>query len=188
MPVYTSLSSLVVIHGLVMRDVFWHHDSFDTFPVLCVESQNCIMACQIGRLHKIQEGPTLKGALAFNSPQQTRTAFCIFVLPRIDHRSTENAYRRTNPPMRGARVHDYNYLLNCLPLDKEHEEWIQAKIDDTAIVTDVSTIAIGSETLHSTVDENDIAATEQDAEAHPITHGLGTVLVSLPVLPHPFPN
>jgi hypothetical protein len=43
--------------------------------------------------------------------------------------------------MGGARVHDYNYLVNYLPLDKEHEEWIQANIDDTATVSDVSTIA-----------------------------------------------
>jgi hypothetical protein len=46
----------------------------------------------------------------------------------------------------------------------------------------------GSETLDSTVDENGIVATEQDAEAHPTTPGSGTVLVSFPVLPHPFPN
>lgn len=77
-----------------------------------------------------------------------------------------------------ARMGDnYNYLVNRLPLNQEHEEWLQTKVDDTGSVSGVSTIGNGSQISDSTTSERGLSPTGPDAGTRPASSSTSTALV-----------
>ena len=72
--------------------------------------------------------------------------------------------------------------MDRIPLDREHEEWLQARANDSTGSRELSGDANDSETWDSAASENGSILTEGDIEAvkHPLS--LQEVLVSCSLL------
>lgn len=71
----------------------------------------------------------------------------------------------------------YIYILNRIPLDKEHEEWLQSNIEDTARVRGVTNLVGGSQVSANSNDGNVSTKVAQELVTPLASKGTQTALV-----------